>query len=538
MDVLLKESDIRRNSEIEATQLYSDMLEHVDTSYHILAKKRVSGNNFAWEIPTELGVSWHKLGNASDIEKHDVYDIIKSCKKEFKKISNQLSDTIINAVFATPNDNEYIFYSINGESNQIKVIITAWGYSFPAKTRGKTISISEQIKSAPQHVIVTFTVDGKPVNDLAFNIKTPNGLTKYFKTDELGQTDLLNNKVGSLIKIEVPMYSAIFDLKVEKGTKEYFFDIKPIIIESEPEPINDIMQQVIIKLLQNGEPLKLHMFNIENESGKNERYQTDVEGKSDISLRKVGAKFKIWVNDNSSYSNLVVKEGVLEYIFNVESIIEIPKPTLQDVEVVILQNNTPISNIPISVTYNEKMSENYLTDEGGRLKLFSQDVGSLIQIHVLNYNENFNFEVKEGIKEYVFELTPNILTKEQNVVAVFLQDGQAINLLDVLVRKTDGPSIRYTTNDIGQIYLSNQKVDTSLILEVPQFYTSFDLVVEEGVEEYFFNLENTPPLPKKIKSRWWLNLLEILVLMISLILSCLAWPYVWNIANEIVNSVI
>ena len=119
MDIQLKESDIRRNSEIEATQLYSDMLEHVNPAYHILAKRRVNGNNFAWEIPTEAGVSWHKLGEANDIEKDVVCDIISSCKNEFKKISSQLSEKIIDSVFATPNDNEYIFYSINNGSNNI-----------------------------------------------------------------------------------------------------------------------------------------------------------------------------------------------------------------------------------------------------------------------------------------------------------------------------------------------------------------------------------------------------------------------------------
>lgn len=537
MDIQFKESDIRRNSEIEATQLYSDMLEHVDPAYHILAKRRVNGNNFAWEIPTEAGVSWHKLGEANDIEKDVVCDIISSCKNEFKKISSQLSEKIIDSVFATPNDNEYIFYSINNGSNNIRVIITAWGYSFPAKTRGKSISLSEQMKSAPQHVIVAFTIDGKPGNNLSFNIKTPNGLIKHFKTDELGQTDLLNNKVGSIIKIEVPTHNANFDLEVIKGIKEYSFDIKSII--TEPEPDNDIMQQVIIKLLQNGVPLKRYKFYVEYENGREDCFQTDEDGKSDISIHKVGTKLKIRVNDKDFSSDLFVKEGINEYVYNIESIVNVLEPKSQDIEVIILQNNVPVTNLPISITHNNGNPQDYITDNNGRLKLLNQDIGTLIQINVPDYSEDFNFEVKDGICEYSFELPPHIaLSKEQNVIAIFLQNGKAINLLDVIAYKTDGSSTKYTTNEKGQILLFDQKVDSSLKLEVHQFNTTFDLVVEDGVEEYIFNIEQPQSLHEKNKSKWRLNLLEILVLIISTILCYLAWPHVWDIANEIVNTII
>ncbi|UBD64067.1 hypothetical protein K6V25_14090 [Bacteroides salyersiae] len=538
MDVLLKESDIRRNSEIEATQLFSDMLKHVDASYHILAKRRVNGNNFAWEIPTEPGVSWHKLGEASDIEKDVVYDIIKSCKKEFKKISTQLSDNIINSIFATPNDDEYIFYSINGESNKIRVIITAWGYSFPAKTRGKSISLSEQVKSAPQHVIVTFTKDGKPVNGLDFNIITPNGLTKNLKTNDFGQKDLLNNKVGSIIKIEVPTYNTNFDLEVIKGTKEYYFDIKPIITEPEFVPEPDYTQDVVIKLLLNSEPLKLYAFNVENKNGVKNHFITDEEGKTDISNHNVGTKLRIWVNNNEDYYDLIVKEGIKEYLFNIEPIVKVPDSKIQDVEIVILQNSLPVINLPIAITCNNKPSQDYLTDNNGRLRLLSQNVGALIKINVPDYNENFNLEVKENIRVYTFELKPKVQIKEQNVIAVFLQDGKAINLLDVLVRKNGESSTKYTTNEYGQIFLSNQEVDTSLMLEVVKFDTKHNLIVQEGVEEYIFNLEKVPSLSNKKRSKWWLNLLEILVLIISAILFYLAWPYVWDFANTIVNAVV
>jgi hypothetical protein len=539
MDVQLKESDIRRNSEIEATQFYSDMLKYVDASFHILAKRRVNSNNFAWEIPTEPGVSWHKLGDANDIEKDIIYDIIKSCKKEFKKISEQLSDNIINSIFATPNDNEYIFYSVHGESSKIRVIITAWGYSFPAKTRGKSISLSEQVKPALQHVIVTFTKDGKPVNDLDFNIITPNGLTKHFTTNEFGHKDLLNNKIGSIIKIEVPTYNVNFELEVIKGTTEYLFNIESIITEhkSELKNENDIMQQVVIKLLQQGMPLKQYNFHVEYENGKDDHFLTDEEGISDISNHKVGTKLKIWINKNDSCYDLLVKEGVKEYVFNIEPVVDVPKLKMQEVEVVILQNGVPVINLPFTIIYDNKSSHNHITDNNGRSKLLSQDIGTLIHINIPDYNENFEFEVKDGVKEYTFELSPKVVTKEQNVVALFLQDGKAINQLDVIVHKTDGSSTKYITNIKGQILLSNQKVNTSLVLEVVKFSKNFELIVQEGIEEYIFNLIQAS-LPAKKKSWWWFNLLEILVLIVSAILFYLAWPYVWNFANTIVNTIV
>ena len=78
----------------------------------------------------------------------------------------------------------------------------------------------------------------------------------------------------------------------------------------------------------------------------------------------------------------------------------------------------------------------------------------------------------------------------------------------------------------------------SLKLEVHQFNTYFDLTVQEGVEEYIFNLKQTISLPEKNKFGWWLNLLEILVLIVSAILFYLAWPYVWDFANTIVNAIV
>lgn len=76
------------------------------------------------------------------------------------------------------------------------------------------------------------------------------------------------------------------------------------------------------------------------------------------------------------------------------------------------------------------------------------------------------------------------------------------------------------------------------MLEVVKFDTKHNLIVQEGVEEYIFNLEKVPSLSNKKRSKWWLNLLEILVLIISAILFYLAWPYVWDFANTIVNAVV
>ena len=111
-------------------------------------------------------------------------------------------------------------------------------------------------------------------------------------------------------------------------------------------------------------------------------------------------------------------------------------------------------------------------------------------------------------------------------------------MLDVIAYKTDGSSTKYKTNEKGQILLFDQKVDSSLKLEVHQFNTYFDLTVQEGVVEYIFNLKQTISLPEKNKFGWWLNLLEILVLIVSAILFYLAWPYVWDFANTIVNAIV
>lgn len=373
-----------------------------------------------------------------------------------------------------------------------------------------------------------------------FNIITPNGLIKHFKTNKLGQKDLLNNKVGSIIKIEIPTYDINFKLQVTKGTKEYNFDIKSIIIEPKPvpEPISENTQEVIIKLLLNGEPLKQYDFYVEKDNGEKNHFITNEEGKTGISTHQAGTNLKIWVNSNENYYDLLVKEGVKEYLINIEPVVKVPDSKIQDVEIIILQNSLPVINLPISITCNNKPSQDYLTDNNGRLRLLSQNVGSLIQISAPDYNEKFNFEVKEFIKEYTFELKPKVEIKKQNVIAVFLQDGKAINLLDVIAHKTNESSTRYTTNENGRIFLSNQEVDTSLELVIEKFNTTFNLIVQEGVEEYIFNLEQTPSLLEKEKSRWWLNLLEILVLIISAILFYLAWPYVWDFANTIVNAVI
>lgn len=210
---------------------------------------------------------------------------------------------------------------------------------------------------------------------------------------------------------------------------------------------------------------------------------------------------------------------------------------MQEVEVVILQNGVPVINLPFTIIYDNKSSHHHITDNNGRSKLLSQDVGISIHINVPDYNENFEFEVKDGVKEYTFELSSKVVTKEQNVVALFLQDGKAISQLDVIVHKTDGSSTKYITNIKGQILLSNQKVNTSLILEVVKFSKNFELIVQEGIEEYIFNLIQAS-LPAKKKSWWWLNLLEILVLIVSAILFYLAWPYAWNFANTIVNTIV
>ena len=317
--------------------------------------------------------------------------------------------------------------------------------------------------------------------------------------------------------------------------REYLFDIESIITEQEldTKDKSDIMQQVVVKLLQQGMPLKRYDFHVEYENGKDDHFQTDEDGKTDMSDHKIGAKLKLWVNDNASCYDLLVKEGVKEYVFNVE----LAKPKMQDVEVVILQNSVPVINLPFTIIYDNNSTHGYITDNNGRAQLLSQNVGTLIHINVPDYNENFEFEVKDGIKEYTFELKPKVVTKEQNVIAIFLQDGKAIDQLNIIVHKADGSSTKYTTNKKGQILLSYQKANTSLTLEVEKLNKSYELIVQEGVEEYIFNLKQPFLLTKK-KSIWWLALLEILVLIVSAILFYLAWPYVWDFANTIVNTIV
>lgn len=429
------------------------------------------------------------------LEIEDFKDIIE------KKLSSDPETKVIaKSIFTVPSRDSIII--LQKADNTVVPIITEWGlksaiHSFNGDPFTHYINWPKA-KRNDVNVIISFHNEIIP-KDKSVIIQVDNVESKH-TMDSSGIIRLGKIFIGSKINVQNPttIEQDIRSFVVNEEIKDYnlMFDYKTsgkiLVQDQHGNPHINV----------NIEVTNHHLVKI---------YVTDKFGKIDIPVLIADYSIKATLLDNFEISDtyhVKVDEDNNNFIFVVKT------PEFIDIEVLVInQNNEPVSDYPIVISYQEKDNE-YFSGHEGKVCIDKIQEGENIIITDKNNIANTNsFKVQKEVKLFIFKVVVDI----PQIVTIQLLDHKGLPIgyasIDV---KIAGKTFNDYSNEEGKVFFSNEGIlDNSkgtIIAQIKNgnnklqtFRKSFTYTTNENI--YIFKL-------KKFNKRWLLFLLFLLPLLL------------------------
>lgn len=210
---------------MEVKEIYKALTEVFKGEEPLLVQRMINGNNYCWNIAVRPGESWRRLGEASASEAEAVAAVMDAYRR---KVSAHfgLAEEQLEAIFTTPDDNNFIFFSVvNGK---LRVAIAAWGFAYKSGFIAgdlKNISLKDGGIHKRKQVNIGFSDHGRLNAGVTFTLGLPSGLSKTFTTASDGLSRLGEFVVGMELSIALMTEGRRFDCVVSDEVSDYIFDI-------------------------------------------------------------------------------------------------------------------------------------------------------------------------------------------------------------------------------------------------------------------------------------------------------------------------
>ena len=175
------------------------------------AKFNIGGGFYLW---SDNRYDWSLLSSATKDEESFILDSLLDVKKDVVK---ELGEKTAEVLFTVP-DNNYIFYSI--VDDDIKILITGWGFIKPNKSAGKRQLQELQVKNSKT---ISFIYDNEKLIDYEFGVQLPKQVKK-FSTDHNGIYKFSDLKVNNLTLINLST-NEIYNLEILDSKDHYDIDL-------------------------------------------------------------------------------------------------------------------------------------------------------------------------------------------------------------------------------------------------------------------------------------------------------------------------
>lgn len=212
------------NIKIKSTGVFCLLGDDYDRVYAALKKQlgddkaqlfteRTPGHGYLqWELP---GEGWEPLSEAEPFIAIEVRRLLEEKSRHIRQLfgSNQ---NAAQSVLSVPDDS-YVYYKANSDGTPI-VKLTAWGYKYPVRVAGGSISGLVDPNVEKCYVAVHVVNDGKPVAEKEIYV---NGFKRF--TDNDGTYEIGELPVGYQFDVEVGNVKQHVTVKSQQG--EITFDI-------------------------------------------------------------------------------------------------------------------------------------------------------------------------------------------------------------------------------------------------------------------------------------------------------------------------
>ncbi|MDE6316790.1 MAG: Ig-like domain-containing protein [Muribaculaceae bacterium] len=175
------------------------------------------GGILQWTLPNDY--EWRPFTAADNYDKQAIVNEFMRLKEIGEKKLGT-NERLKQAVYSIPSEAS-VYYAVTSDG-AYHIMLTAWGYSFPA--HAPVTDIKWQLPPESQDTTLRLIEDGKPMVNLPFDIhRSP--VVLHHQLDDKGEKYLGKLMPGTQIFIEVPSLSRRLTLTVEPGKSVYTFDM-------------------------------------------------------------------------------------------------------------------------------------------------------------------------------------------------------------------------------------------------------------------------------------------------------------------------
>lgn len=459
--------------------IYDRLQEFLGEDGKIFAKRIVGHEFYSWE---DNSMDWKCITSANSTDSQYVYRAIQQHITNIRCVlqnHTQFKD-IVDSVTTVPND-DFIFYSIDNTGNY-HIILTAWGYKYPAKAvrdshNGK-IGIRKQ-----QNVVLIFTDNNRGITNAKF-IFNRSGRKIVNVSGADGKFEIGKMQVGDICDIEVVTpRSFVESFEVEKGKEEYVIDLT-------------IMMKAKVFVNKDGVPQENTSCVIEYNNNAYE-LKTNELGVAEVDIPYINNQKCLAIVDNKSLSQVVDTQSGIQFTFDLISEVI---PVIR----VIDHNQNIISDYPITISYSNTQ-QSYISDLNGEIHLESMTIGSIINcIDEKNTDNRRSFETQISNPLFLFEIDNNEDLGDNSELNAFIRvvnDKGNVPNYPIKI-KHQGIEADYITDDNGCVYLNTFSVnDTLTVFDGNNRAVFTEYLLNENQDEYLFKLESElkPPIDELIK---------------------------------------
>lgn len=175
------------------------------------------GDILQWKLPDDY--QWRNFTHGDNYDKQTVVNEFLRLKESgMRKLGT--NEELKQNVYTIPSESS-VYFAVMPDG-KYRVMLTAWGYSYP--TKPPIVDPTWILPKDTQETTACFIENGNPIANIPVNLHR-NGSIYHHKTNEKGEKYFGKLVPGDVLYIEVPSHNRKLTLTVVPGQTVYTFDL-------------------------------------------------------------------------------------------------------------------------------------------------------------------------------------------------------------------------------------------------------------------------------------------------------------------------
>lgn len=508
MDRKISIKDVHKNIKQDYPELYKTLCARLG-DMNPFAKFSIGAGNYVW---TDNREQWHRMTDASELKKSMIQDSLEQLKKD---VAGKVGGKTAEAIFTTP-DESFIYY--NDDSDNIKLLITGWGFKKPVRVAVGPETGTVRKKNP---ISISFIYNGEQLKNYEFGLRLAKQIKK-FNTNANGIYVFDNLQVGEKYVVTAIDKNKDFSLHIVEGQSSYSFDI------TEYSTLN-------ISAVEDGNPVAGETVGVQYH-GKQYEAVTDENGRACMQLPFYDKEpVTATLRDKKESTSISSNGARVDFVFQTKIPVEVDKPkeqppipvTFNPYILVRRENGNVAEHYPIVIEYEGNIA-NYETNEEGIVALSGLAEGKTMKVIDRNdRNHAFEFTLNREQQEYLFIIPDEVEVPTKEAIKVMFRDvkGNPVVCNSVTFRQEGKPELNAQLDENAETSFEEGTFETGIPITAHingwsnrEQQTSIPFTLES--DEYEYLLQEKESVTKSA----WKIFAEILSILVTIAALRLIWP--------------